>query len=265
MKHKENDKEPLVSIVTPMYNIETFIEHTINSVLNQTYHNFELILVDDCSTDNTLEIVKGFSDDRIQLLINVENQGAGRSRNKGLSAAKGDYIAYLDADDIWHPEKLEKQIKFAKKTGAAIIYTKYDIIDSTGKVYAESGDIPVKATYHQLLRHCFIRTSSLIYDVEKCGGKVFFPDILKRQDFLMFLNLIKRFGYANLLDEITCSYRLHPNGISANKRSLIPYQWAAYRHEEKLPLPYCLFLMMNWFIRSGKVTIERKLSSLIKK
>lgn len=255
----KNTDLPLVSIIAPMYNIESFVIETINSVLNQTYSNFELILIDDKSPDNTVKEVKNFDDPRIRLIVNEQNLGAGETRNVGIRAATGDMIAFLDADDRWYPQKLEKQISFMQETGSAICYTLYDVIDANGRVYADCGYIPDTATYHRILRRNYIRTSSLLFDVKKVGGKVYFPTIRKRQDMLLFLDLIKRVGRADLLAEVTCSYRMHPGGISANKRSVIPYQWAAYRNEEKLPLAYCVFLMAAWFTLAGAATLRRRM------
>ncbi|AZV79334.1 glycosyltransferase family 2 protein [Parasedimentitalea marina] len=251
--------QPFVSIVAPMYNLDSFIAETIQSVLSQTYTNFELILVDDCSSDETLARVQSFRDSRIKLILNEENKGAGETRNVGIRAARGNLIAFLDADDLWYPNKLMSQLAFMDRTGSAVCYTLYDVINAQGVVYADCGYVPKKATYHQILRRNFIRTSSLIFNVDKVGGKVYFPKIRKRQDMLLFLDLIKRVGQANLLDEVTCSYRLHSGGISANKKSVIPYQWAAYRHEEKLSLPYSAVLMSAWFVLAGYATLRRRM------
>lgn len=255
---QNRNSDPLVSIVAPMYNLEEFIYETITSVLNQTYSNFELILVDDRSQDNTVNVVRNFDDNRIKLILNEKNIGAGETRNIGIRESKGDFIAFLDADDLWYPEKLEKQISFMRETGSLVCYTKYDVIDKNSFVYAGCGHIPKRATYHKILRRNYIRTSSLVYDISGVGGKVYFPKIRKRQDMLLFLDLIKRAGKADLLPEVTCSYRMHPGGISAKKRSLLPYQWAAYRYEEKLPIFYCVFLMTAWFVLAGSATLNRK-------
>lgn len=250
---------PLVSVIVPVYNLESFVQETIDSVLSQTYDNFELILIDDRSDDQTVALIKAYTDPRVKLIVNATNQGAGETRNAGLHAAQGQLIAFLDGDDRWYPDKLQSQIDFMAKTGCAVCYTRYDIIDANSVVYAGSGHVPAKATYHRILRRNFIRTSSLAFDVQKVGGKVFFPKIRKRQDMLLFLNLIKRAGPARLLDKVSCSYRMHPGGISANKRSLIPYQWAAYRHEEKLSLAYSSFLMVAWFVLAGSLTLRRRI------
>lgn len=253
--------EPLVSIVAPMYNLGPFIVETINSVLCQTYSNFELILVDDKSTDDTVQKVQDFNDQRIKLIVNDVNVGAGETRNKGIAAASGKFIALLDADDVWYPHKLRTQMDFMANKNIAFCYTLYDIIDRDSRVYSDCGKVPRSATYHKILRKNYIRTSTVLFDVEKIGGKIFFPKIRKRQDMLFFLALIKKSGPARLLANVTCSYRMHPDSVSANKRSLIPYQWAAYRQEEKLSLIYSTFLMVAWFALAGSMTLKRRLKA----
>lgn len=255
--HRDN---PQISVIVPAYNAEKYISETIHSVLKQSFHDFEVIVVDDCSTDSTADIVTGIADDRVRYLKNASNMGAGKTRNAGIEAARGRFIAFLDADDLWYPTKLEHQVAFMKSQKASVCYSRYDLIDATGRVFADSGQIPAQATYHQLLRHCFIRTSSLVYDVEGLGEKVYMDDIRKRQDFILFLNLLRLAGKAVLLDEITCSYRKHDESISHNPSKNISYQWQAYRKVEKLSLGYSLFLMANWFVRAGKVVISRRLA-----
>lgn len=264
-KMTADDQNPLISIIAPMYNLESFIEETIQSVLNQTYQNFELIVVDDRSTDETVAVVNTFNDARIKLIENKTNVGAGQSRNNGIEAATGQFIALLDADDMWYPNKLLAQLNFMTTKDIAFCYTLYDVVDKDSRVYADCGRMPAKATYHQILRRNFIRTSTVMFNVSKMGGKVYFPTIRKRQDMLFFLALMKKAGPAHLWSEITCSYRMHPGGISANKRNLIPYQWAAYRHEEKLSLGYSSFLMVAWFVLAGTITLRRRLKERMAK
>lgn len=249
---------PLVSIVVPTYNVESYIAATITSVLRQTYGSFELLLIDDCSTDTTVDIINSFTDPRIRLIRNARNSGAGITRTTGLQMAKGRYIALLDSDDLWYPEKLTMQISFMQQTGAAATYTRYDIIDDLGNVYMDSGSLPSTVNYQRLLRHCYIRTSSLVYDASAVGRDITFADIKRRQDYVFFLDILKRIGEAKLVDHITCSYRIHSRSVSSSKFKNIPYQWAAYRHCQGLSLPHCTLLMGNWFLRSGFVVIKRK-------
>lgn len=255
---ENSEFKPLVSIIAPMYNLEPFIDETIESVLAQTYQNFELILVDDSSSDDTVKKVQEFKDPRIRLIVNEKNQGAGRTRNRGIEIATGDYIALLDADDLWYPHKLQTQIEFMTSNNVAFSYTLYDVMDKYGRVYAGCGHVPSNATYHKILRRNFIRTSSVIYEVKRLEGVIYFPTIRKRQDMLFFLALIKKTGPARLLNNVTCSYRMHPGSISSNKRSLIPYQWNAYRHQERLSLAYSSFLMAAWFALAGTATLQRR-------
>ena len=252
----------MVSIVSPTYNVSDYIEETIQSVLSQTYENFELVLVDDRSTDDTVEKITQFIDPRIRLVRNETNSGAGWSRTNGLRAAKGEFIALLDSDDRWYPDKLQKQMDYMRKTGAAMTYTFYDLIDENGKTVMKVNRLPEKATYHSLLRNCFIRTSTVIFDLTKTGRDVAFPEIRKRQDFIFFLALLKRVGEARLVDDIACSYRIVPGSVSSSKFKNIRFQWAAYRKYEKLSLIYCWFLMISWFFRSGLIALVRKSKGL---
>lgn len=255
---------PLVSIVTPMYNAAGYIEQTIQSALNQTYRYFEIILVDDCSSDDTRNIVEAIDDRRVKMICNAENIGAGKSRNAAVRAARGRYIAFLDADDLWTPDKLEVQVAYMEKKNIAFIYTGYDVINDKGEVFSDSGKLPKTASYHQILRHNWIRTSSAIYDTERTGGKIYFSDIRKRQDMIMFLDIIKKTGPAHLLDQVTCSYRVHSDSISSSKMTVIPYQWAAYRKVEGLSLFYSSYLMGYWFCRAGFKTLLRRMQKTLK-
>ncbi len=250
-------KHPTVSVVIPTYNASPYVVETIGSVLNQTFSDFEIIVIDDHSSDNTVELVLSVKDDRIKLIVNSENSGAGATRTRGLRAAKGRYVALLDADDLWAPFKLAQQIEHMAANGHAITYTGYDLIDSKGTKFADSGRLPRSASYNKLLSHCFIRTSSLVYDADIIGRDVTFPNIRKRQDFLFFLALLKRAGPAYLVDQASCSYRIHSDGISSKKFANVPYQWAAYREHERLGLLRCVALMGQWFIRSGLVVTSR--------
>jgi glycosyltransferase involved in cell wall biosynthesis len=251
-------ESPIISIIVPVYNGEDFIAKTIDSALSQTFRNFELIVVDDASTDGTKDIIESFADNRIVCVFNRENVGAAVTRNNGIAASRGRYIAFLDGDDLWHPDKLEKQISFFESTGAGAVYSHYNIIDEKGRCVGRSEPMPTEATYKGLLPHCFIRTSSFVYDTSKTNGKVYFPLIAKRQDFGLFLRCLKLIDSAKLIDEVICSYRIHPNGISSKKLRNITYQWKLYREVEGLPLSEALYYMCSWFLQSGRKVVRRK-------
>lgn len=250
-------RAPLVSIVMPMHNSADHIVETIESVLAQTYQNFELIAVDDASRDNTLDVVAQIGDPRIRVVALKDNVGAGHARNAGIEAASGDFLALLDSDDRWYPQKLAHQLELMEREGSAMCYTRYDLIDGSGKHIGDSGPLAKHVTYDELLKHCIIRTSSLVIDLGALSEKVYFPTIRKRQDFVFFLRLLKQIPKADLLDEITCSYRLHSGTVSSNKLRVIPFQWNVYRVQEGLPLTKSVRLMAGWFFSAGMVNMRR--------
>lgn len=249
--------EPLVSVVVPMHNSAAHIVETIRSVLDQTHANLEIVAVDDASSDATVAIVEGMADRRIKIVRMETNGGAGRARNAGIDAASGDYLALLDSDDRWYPDKLEQQLRFMDRTGSAVCYTRYDLIDAESEQIGQSGRLAASVTYEQLLRHCIIRTSSLLVDRRALAQPVHFPEIRKRQDFVFFLRLLKQVPKADLLDEVTCSYRLHSGTVSSNKFRVIPFQWNVYRTQEQLPLGKSISLMIGWFFNAGFVNARR--------
>src|SRR5574344_1329124 len=155
----------LVSIVVPVYNASKFIEETINCVLNQTYQNFELILVDDLSKDNSVEVIKKFKDERIRLIEQTEKQLAAGSRNRGIKEAKGRYLCYLDADDLWEKEKIEKQVKFMKEKKCAFSFTGYEFVTEDAKKTGKKVYIPSKLAYKQALKNTTIFTSTVMFDM----------------------------------------------------------------------------------------------------
>ena len=160
-------KEELVSIIMPSYNTGKFIQETIDSVINQTYDNWELIIVDDCSSDNTDEIVKSIKDDRIFYLKNKKNSGAAVSRNKALKMAKGKWIAFLDSDDLWKKDKLEKQIKFMKNNNYHFSYTNYVEIDENDAKTGTKVTGPKKITKIGMKNYCWPGCLTVMYDAEK--------------------------------------------------------------------------------------------------
>ncbi len=237
----------LVSIITPLYNSVAYLPDMIESVLSQTYYNWELLIVDDASSDNSVEIVESYSktDDRIKLICFEKNSGAAISRNKAIEEAKGRYIAFLDSDDLWSAEKLEKQIIFMKDHDVALSYTSYYSIDEVrGKVIGEV-PIPRKVNYHELLKQNIIGCLTAMYDVGKLG-KVYMPNIRKRQDFALWLKILKQVPYAYGINEPLAYYRIRQNSISNNKLKASLYNWKMYRDIEKLPLHKAIYYF-GWY------------------
>lgn len=225
-----------VSIITPSFNSSKFIEETINSVLNQTYSKWELIIIDDCSNDNTVNIINNFIkiDKRIKLLRLNENSGAGVARNLGIKNASGRYIAFLDSDDLWHPFKLEKQIKFMEHNDYPFSFTSYQIIDEQGFRLNKVNDALNLVTYKRALYSNPIGCLTVVYDT-KFFGKRFMPTIRKRQDYALWLDLLKD-SNAYGISEFLALYRIRKTSISSNKLKLIKYQWQLYYKVENFNL-----------------------------
>lgn len=223
----------LVSIITPVHNAYNHIEETIDSVLAQTFSDWELILVDDKSSDDGLQILKEYveKDSRIKLLKNPQNQGAAITRNKGIEAAQGRYIAFLDSDDLWKPTKLEKQLAFMKQNGYAFTYTAYE--KQKGDQIIGVQEVGEKVNHNDLLKTCSIGCLTVIYDTQKLG-KMLMPIISRRQDFALWLKILKEIPYAYGLNEILSTYRLRSDSISGNKFKAAKYQWRVYREFENL-------------------------------
>ena len=224
----------LVSIITPSYRSEKFISQTIESVLAQTYENWEMLIVDDLSPDNSNKIIEEYAqkDDRIKLLKLEKNSGPAVARNRAIEEAKGRYIAFLDADDLWMPEKLEKQIAFMNKKKSALSYSSYYIISE------DNGGLGVfltkeKVTYSDLLKTNSIGCLTAIYD-RKILGKVFMPDIIKKQDYGLWLKILKQIKKADGILEPLAYYRIVENSVSSNKIVGIKYIWKIFRDVEKL-------------------------------
>lgn len=237
-----------VSIITPLYNCSDFLEQTIKSVLAQTYENWEMIMVDDCSTDNSLEIAKEYAskDRRIKIIELTENSGAAVARNTAIEAATGRFIAFLDSDDIWLPEKLEKQVMFMQNNNIAFSYTAYEKMTEDGIVFGKNY-IPKKVNYKTLLKTNIIGCLTAMYDTHKLG-KVYMPLIRKRQDFGLWLRILKKEPYAFGIQEILGQYRLRSGSISSNKRSAAKFTWRLYRVVEKLNLLQASYYFVHYAI-----------------
>lgn len=234
----ENDgierKAGLVSIIMPSYNTAPYIKQTIQSVLDQTYTNWELIIVDDCSTDNTNEVVDTIKDCRIHYLKNEKNSGAAISRNKALREAKGQWIAYLDSDDLWMPEKLEKQIKFMEENGCAFSYTNYEEIDVDGNKTGVKVTGPKKITKTGMFNYCWPGCLTVMYDANKIG-LIQIEDIKKNNDYAMWLKVCRK-ADCYLLDEILGQYRKGRVGsVSTHSiRTMIGWHYILFRENEKM-------------------------------
>ncbi len=214
----------LVSIIMPSYNTAKFISQTIESVLAQTYTNWELIIVDDCSTDNTDEVVKSFlSDNRIKYIKNEKNSGAAVSRNRALREAKGKWIAFLDSDDLWLPEKLEKQISFMRKNDYYFSYTNYIEINENSVPNGRRITGPKRVTRHDMYNYCWLGCLTVMYDAETIG-LIQIADIKKNNDYAMWLKVSKK-ANCYLLDEVLAKYRKGRTGSISSHNYFIMVKW----------------------------------------
>lgn len=237
----------LVSIITPSFNSEKFISETIKSVQNQSHQIWEMIIVDDCSKDKTVEIIESFikNDPRIQLHKLDKNSGAGIARNTAIQDAKGDYIAFLDADDLWKPEKLEKQLTFMQTNNLLFTFSFYDWIDEQGNSLKKRVEAPRNLTYKQLFFCNYVGNLTGIYEV-KYFGKIPISSIRKRQDWIMWLTILKKVKTAKPVPESLAFYRIRTDSISRSKIDLIKHNFSVYRQFHKLNLVSSVFCMIGF-------------------
>ena len=234
----------LVSIIMPSYNTADFIEKSIKSVINQTYKNWELIIVDDCSTDNTDEVVEKFlSDKRIVYIKNEKNSGAAVSRNCALREAKGKWIAFLDSDDLWHPQKLEKQIEFMEKTGYKFTYTDYQIqLNGEWLPYIIYG--PEKVTKRKIKDYCYFSTITVMYEREYVGLIQIEP-VRKNNDYAMWLKIIEKTPCYRFPENLSV-YVKHDGSISSgSKWKLIKHHYILWRVAENKSLISSVLLTLR--------------------
>lgn len=246
--------ENLVSIIMPLYNGEKFIEITLESVLKQTYKNWELLITNDGSKDSSPNIVEKYieKDKRIKL-FNQVNKGSAAARNNSLKEANGKYIVFLDSDDIWEDNFLEKQIKFLKEKDASLVFSSYKRINEDGKEILDPFIVPEKVGYKDLLKTCSLTCLTSIYDREKTGI-VYFNEKLKslRDDYVMWLTMLKKIGFAYGNKEILASYRIFSNSTTGKKFKVLKPQFLVYYKIEKLGLIRSLYYFINWIFISLK-------------
>lgn len=240
----------LVSIITPSFNSEKFIAETINSVQNQTYQNWEMIIVDDCSKDKTVEIVKQIikSDNRIKLIQLEKNSGPAIARNKGIQEVSGKFMTFLDADDIWFPDFLENSIKAIKEQGIHFVFSSYRRSDEDLNFIYSDFIVPQKVTYHDILKTNSISCLTAFIDIEVLGKK-FMPEVFKRQDMGLWLKYLKEIPFAYGIAEPKAIYRIRKNSLSRKKSDLLKYQWQFYRNVENLNIFQSCYYMAHWMYR----------------
>lgn len=243
---------PLVSVVMPVFNVERYIGEAAASVAAQTYENWELLIIDDCSDDGTAEIIASFDDPRIKVLRNEKNRGTSYSRMRGISEAKGEWIAFLDGDDRWDPAKLEKQIgRMSLTEEPVLLFTGSAFMTDDGKMLDYVMEVPEKITYEELLKQNLISCSSVLVKKDVIR-KYPFPDIpLIHEDFAVWLGILKEVKYAYGVNEPLLIYRLAKNSKSSNKWKAAGMNWNTYRYVG-VPLLTAVCSMASYTLRGLK-------------
>jgi len=241
----------LVSVITPVYNAERFLEKTFKSIINQTYKNIEIVLVDDCSKDSSAEIIRRFISEGISIVYHLQdiNRGAGVARNKALKLAKGQYVAFLDSDDVWLPQKIERQLALMKEKKAGFSYAAIEMIDENGKQIKSKRNIKESCDYKYLLRNTIIATSTVVIDRNILDD---FRMPLRRsgQDYATWLMLLRDGEIAYGINEVLSWYRVIKGSLSANKLKSIKQVWEIQTQEEHIP-KLCVLLNLCFFIING--------------
>lgn len=252
---------PLVSVIMPTYNCGAYIADSIRSVIAQTVTDWELQIVDDCSTDDTRRIVKELAaqEPRIHYSCLAQNSGPAVARTEALRRASGKYIAFLDSDDLWAPDKLEKQIAFMEKTGAKFSATAYDQMDESGAPLPTVCLPPQRTDYRKMLRLSNpIGNSTVMYD-QSALGKFEVPPIRKRNDFALWLSILKTTPCCMGMDDVLTHYRVRTDSISSNKLAQAKYHWQLYREIEQLSVPASAFYVLCWaFVKGTGLGLRRK-------
>lgn len=246
MVMKMNNK---VSVITPSYNSGKYIAKTIQSVQNQTYLDWEMIIVDDGSTDATCAIVEEIicKDPRVKLIRQEKNSGAGAARTRAMQNASGRFIAYLDSDDIWLPEKLERQVKFMTDKKCGFSCTSYEVINDSGERLNKQVHMLPKVNYVGFLTNNLLQTVGIMIDTSMVDRKyLIMPDIRRRQDAATWLQILKTGIYCYGLDEILAQYRRTTNSLSSNKIKAVKGIWTLYRDIEKLSLPFSCYCFVRY-------------------
>ena len=245
----------LVSVIMPTYNCAKFIGETLDSIIAQTYENWEVVIVDDCSRDNTKEIVEAYIaiDKRIKYHCLETNSGAAVARTVAMAMAEGEYMAFCDSDDLWVADKLERQLAFMNDNGYAFSCTAYEQIDEESNSKNRIIKTVTKTDYNRLLLDCPVGNSSVMYSVKKMG-KFEVPNIRKRNDDALWLQMLKKDKYIWGMPDVLMRYRIRSNSISANKLSVVKYHWILYREIEHLNVFRSAFHICWWcFLKVFKI------------
>lgn len=242
---------PLVSVIVPVYNAASYIEETIKSVLGQTYTDWELLLVDDCSTDDSVRIISKYcEDERIKLIKQPTNQKAAMARNAGIRQARGEFVAFLDSDDIWGETKLEKQLAFMKEKDCAFSYTEYEFGDENAEGTGKIVKVMPIINYRKALSRTIIFTSTVIFDLKKLSKElIMMPDVAS-EDTATWWKVLKSGINAYGLEEVLTIYRRPAKSLSSNKLTAIKRIWNLYRNVENLGVVSSAYNFVFWALRA---------------
>lgn len=240
---------PLISIVMPVYNSSKYLEEAIRSIQAQTYGNWELWAVDDCSKDDSLAILRRLAeaDSRIQVFPLEKNVGPAVARNTGIERCDGRYLSFMDSDDLWHADKLEKELDFIHKNAYSFVFTAYDIIDEDGRKVGKEVWVPDKIDYKEHLYNNIIWTSTVMVDLDQIG-KFQMPELRAGQDLATWLMLLKKVPYAYGLKECLASYRQVSGSISHSLKRRLSRTWNVYRKVEHLSVIKSAYLYLRHMI-----------------
>mgnify|MGYP001073378643 FL=1 len=249
--HKVNET---VSIIVPVYNAEKYIVETMEHVVAQTYEDWELLLVVDGRGDDCARVIREYQkstgEKRLRLMVNEENMGAARSRNRGLLAARGRYIAYVDADDLWRPEKLERQLQYMREKQAAFVFTGYEFADEEGAGTGRVVHVPSRLTYREALKNTTIFTSTVMFDTQRIPREMLEMPEIKSEDTALWWKVLREGHTAWGLDQNLVLYRRPRQSLSSNKLEAVRRIWNLYRRAEGLSVPYSLYNFCFWAWRA---------------
>ena len=244
----------MISIVTPVYNAAAFIRQTMEMVQAQDYTDWELILVDDCSKDTSCEIIEEYlkekPDKRIRLIRKEKNEGAALTRNRGIQEAKGRYIAFLDADDVWLPHKLQTQMDFINKTESSFVFSAYEFGDEEAAGTGRIVHVPESLTYKKALSRTVIFTTTVLLDTEKIPKELIYMPNVPSEDSATWWQILKAGYVAKGIDEVLAIYRRPAKSLSSNKLKAIQRIWYLYREVEKLSLLDSIIAFVGWAYRA---------------
>ncbi|MCD7837187.1 MAG: glycosyltransferase [Lachnospiraceae bacterium] len=246
----------LVSIIVPVYHVEKYIKETIDCVRSQTYTNWELLLVEDCGGDNCAELIENYirqtGDGRIRLIRQPSNMGAAAARNRGLSEAEGRYIAYIDADDLWERDKLEKELEFMIKNNAAFAFTGYEFADENGEGLGKLVRAPKTLNYREALKNTTIFTSTVMFDTEKIEKAMLEMPMIKSEDTALWWKILRSGYTAYGLDENLVKYRRPGKSLSSNKLEAVRRIWGLYRKAENMSIISSAYHICFWAVHAVK-------------